>query len=285
MPSPGRVTAFHAPGGPGVRMDSALYAGYTVPPYYDSLIAKLIVHDVDRAACIRRLERCLEETVIDGIPSSVPLLRAIFATDDVRDGRVRHRLARPLPGRLERMSWPVRRGRGRCCRPDAGAAAQRLRRGRLPDGGGLRRPEDPLDRAPRAAAIMPLDAFHVPRSLRKAIRARRLRDPRRQRLRGRDPRLRRSRRRTGPAPGSTTQLIGLYVELHRARPRAQRRDCGATAALVGGLYGAARSAARSSARACSRAAATPARWPWSSWSSGCGPAASACSTPSSSPIT
>jgi acetyl-CoA carboxylase biotin carboxylase subunit len=86
LPSPGKVVAFHAPGGPGVRMDSALYAGYTVPPYYDSLIAKLIVHDVDRPTCIRRLERCLEEVVIDGIPSSVPLLRAIFATDEVREG-------------------------------------------------------------------------------------------------------------------------------------------------------------------------------------------------------
>ena len=86
LPTPGRVNAFHAPGGPGVRMDSALYAGYTVPPFYDSLIAKLIVHDVDRRAAIRRLERCLEEVVIDGIPSTVPLLRAIFATDDVREG-------------------------------------------------------------------------------------------------------------------------------------------------------------------------------------------------------
>ena len=85
LPTPGKVKAFHAPGGPGVRMDSALYAGYTVPPFYDSLIAKLIVHDVDRRAAIRRLERCLEEVVIDGIPSSVPLLRAILATDDVRE--------------------------------------------------------------------------------------------------------------------------------------------------------------------------------------------------------
>ena len=85
LPTPGKVRAFHAPGGPGVRMDSALYAGYTVPPFYDSLIAKLIVHDTDRRMAIRRLERCLEEVVIDGIPSTVPLLRAIFATDDVRD--------------------------------------------------------------------------------------------------------------------------------------------------------------------------------------------------------
>jgi acetyl-CoA carboxylase biotin carboxylase subunit len=87
LPTPGKVRAFHAPGGPGVRMDSALYAGYTVPPFYDSLVAKLIVHDVDRRAAIRRLERCLEEVVIDGISSSVPLLRAILATDDVRDSQ------------------------------------------------------------------------------------------------------------------------------------------------------------------------------------------------------
>jgi acetyl-CoA carboxylase, biotin carboxylase subunit len=88
LPSPGKVTAYHPPGGPGVRIDSALYAGYTVPSHYDSLIAKLIVHDVDRAACIRRLERSLDEFVIEGIPSSIPLLRAIFEAEDVREGEV-----------------------------------------------------------------------------------------------------------------------------------------------------------------------------------------------------
>jgi acetyl-CoA carboxylase biotin carboxylase subunit len=99
MPSPGKVTAYHAPGGPGVRVDSALYAGYTVPPFYDSLIAKLIVHDVDRDACIQRLERCFAECVIDGIPSSVPLLRAIFATDEVRNSQFDTGwLGRFLPG-------------------------------------------------------------------------------------------------------------------------------------------------------------------------------------------
>jgi acetyl-CoA carboxylase biotin carboxylase subunit len=83
-PRAGRVTAYHAPGGPGVRVDSALYAGYNVPPYYDSLIAKLIVHDVDRPTCLRRLDRSLDECVIDGIPSSLPLLRAILATPDMQ---------------------------------------------------------------------------------------------------------------------------------------------------------------------------------------------------------
>jgi acetyl-CoA carboxylase biotin carboxylase subunit len=87
MPSPGRVTSFHAPGGPGVRIDSALYAGYTVPPYYDSLIAKLIVHDDDREACLRRLERSLAECVIDGISTTVPLVRALLAEDDIHAAR------------------------------------------------------------------------------------------------------------------------------------------------------------------------------------------------------
>ncbi|MCS6876865.1 MAG: acetyl-CoA carboxylase biotin carboxylase subunit [Geminicoccaceae bacterium] len=86
-PSPGRVTAYHPPGGPGVRVDSALYAGYTVPPHYDSLIAKLVVHDVDRAMAIRRLERALAEFVIDGTATNLPLLRALFANREIREGR------------------------------------------------------------------------------------------------------------------------------------------------------------------------------------------------------
>jgi acetyl-CoA carboxylase biotin carboxylase subunit len=77
LPMPGRVEAYHAPAGPGVRVDSALYAGATVPPYYDSLIAKLIVHDRSRALCLRRLRRALGEYVIAGLPTSIPLLYAI----------------------------------------------------------------------------------------------------------------------------------------------------------------------------------------------------------------
>lgn len=87
MPAPGKVTAFHAPGGPGVRTDSALYSGYSVPPYYDSLIAKVIVHDTDREAAIRRMDRSLAETVIDGISTSIPLLRALCETDDVKKSK------------------------------------------------------------------------------------------------------------------------------------------------------------------------------------------------------
>ncbi|MEM7238983.1 MAG: acetyl-CoA carboxylase biotin carboxylase subunit [Pseudomonadota bacterium] len=77
-PCPGTVTAYHAPGGLGVRMDSALYAGYTVPPYYDSLIGKLIVHGEDREACLRRLSRALGELIVDGIETSEPLFHALL---------------------------------------------------------------------------------------------------------------------------------------------------------------------------------------------------------------
>jgi acetyl-CoA carboxylase biotin carboxylase subunit len=79
MPSPGVVKSFHAPGGPGVRIDSGLYAGYRIPSNYDSLIAKLIVHGADRAECIARLTRALEEFVVDGVDTTLPLHRRIIA--------------------------------------------------------------------------------------------------------------------------------------------------------------------------------------------------------------
>jgi len=72
-PCPGRINEYHPPGGPGVRVDSAVYAGYTIPPYYDSLIGKLIVHGKTRNECLMRLRRCLEEYVIAGIDTTIPL--------------------------------------------------------------------------------------------------------------------------------------------------------------------------------------------------------------------
>ena len=76
-PTPGRVSAFHAPGGPGVRVDSALYAGYFVPPYYDSLVAKLIVHAPTRERAIDRMRRALDEFAVLGIQTTIPLHRRI----------------------------------------------------------------------------------------------------------------------------------------------------------------------------------------------------------------
>jgi acetyl-CoA carboxylase biotin carboxylase subunit len=85
-PSPGMVTDFHAPGGLGVRLDSALYAGYSIPPYYDSLVGKLIVHGRDREECIARLNRCLNEMVVGGIETSIPLFQELLQQPDILAG-------------------------------------------------------------------------------------------------------------------------------------------------------------------------------------------------------
>src|SRR5579872_1063841 len=86
LPSPGLVTDFHAPGGLGVRVDSALYAGYRVPPYYDSLIAKLVVHAKSRNECLMRLRRALEEIFVGGIKSNVDLHRRLITQPDFING-------------------------------------------------------------------------------------------------------------------------------------------------------------------------------------------------------
>ncbi|MEQ8335391.1 acetyl-CoA carboxylase biotin carboxylase subunit [Nisaea sp.] len=86
MPSPGRVTDYHAPGGLGVRVDSALYAGYQIPPYYDSLIAKLIVHGANRNECLLRLRRALDEIVISNVETTVPLHQDLSQAPDFING-------------------------------------------------------------------------------------------------------------------------------------------------------------------------------------------------------
>ena len=85
-PSPGTITHFHPPGGLGVRVDSGAYAGYTIPPYYDSLIGKLIVHARTRNECLMRLKRALGEFVVDGIETTIPLFNALIAEPDIVDG-------------------------------------------------------------------------------------------------------------------------------------------------------------------------------------------------------
>ena len=85
-PSPGTITNFHPPGGLGVRVDSGAYAGYTIPPYYDSLIGKLIVHARTRNECLMRLKRALGEFVVDGIETTIPLFNALIAEPDIVDG-------------------------------------------------------------------------------------------------------------------------------------------------------------------------------------------------------
>lgn len=85
-PSPGRISQYHAPGGLGVRVDSALYDGYTIPPYYDSLIGKLIVHGRDRPEALARLSRALGELIVDGIDTTVPLFHALLQEEDILSG-------------------------------------------------------------------------------------------------------------------------------------------------------------------------------------------------------
>ncbi len=85
-PSPGRITAFNTPGGPGVRVDTAVYPGYVVPPYYDSMIAKLIVHARTRDLAIARMQRALEMMVVEGIKTTIPLHRKIMADEKFRKG-------------------------------------------------------------------------------------------------------------------------------------------------------------------------------------------------------
>jgi acetyl-CoA carboxylase biotin carboxylase subunit len=85
-PSPGRVVNYHAPGGLGIRVDSALYDGYSVPPFYDSLIAKLVVHGTTRNECLMRLRRALEEFVIGGIHTTLPLHARLISEPDFVNG-------------------------------------------------------------------------------------------------------------------------------------------------------------------------------------------------------
>ncbi|MBN36677.1 MAG: acetyl-CoA carboxylase biotin carboxylase subunit [Rhodospirillaceae bacterium] len=85
-PSPGKVGTYHAPGGMSVRVDSAVYAGYSVPPSYDSLIAKLVVHGRNRNEAMMRLRRALEEFVVDGIDTTIPLHQALIANQDFANG-------------------------------------------------------------------------------------------------------------------------------------------------------------------------------------------------------
>lgn len=85
-PSPGKILHYHPPGGLGVRIDSAVYQGYTIPPYYDSLVGKLIVHGKTRTEALMRLKRALDEVVVDGIETTLPLFRALVRESDIING-------------------------------------------------------------------------------------------------------------------------------------------------------------------------------------------------------
>ena len=87
VPSPGRITYFHPPGGLGIRVDSSVYQGYVIPPYYNSLVGKLIVHGRTRTEALMRLRRALDEFIVDGIETTLPLFRALVRNSDVQNGQ------------------------------------------------------------------------------------------------------------------------------------------------------------------------------------------------------
>jgi acetyl-CoA carboxylase biotin carboxylase subunit len=95
-PSPGKVTYWYRPGGPGLRVDSHVYAGYTIPPYYDSMIGKLIAHGKDRAEAIRRMEIALEEMIVEGIKTTIPFHRLALASEKFRNGDLSTRFVEEL---------------------------------------------------------------------------------------------------------------------------------------------------------------------------------------------
>ena len=110
-PSPGKITQFHPPGGLGVRINSAVYQGYVIPPYYDSLVGKLIVHGKTRAECLMRLRRALDEMVVDGIETTLPLFRALVREADIINGDYhihwleQYLAGQPVDGKTA-VNWP-----------------------------------------------------------------------------------------------------------------------------------------------------------------------------------
>jgi acetyl-CoA carboxylase biotin carboxylase subunit len=86
-PSPGLIKSLYTPGGPGVRIDKHVYSGYVIPPYYDSMIAKLITHGRNRSEAIVRMERALEEFIVEGVKTTIPLHKKILASEKFRSGK------------------------------------------------------------------------------------------------------------------------------------------------------------------------------------------------------
>ena len=165
-PSPGKILSYHPPGGLGVRVDSAVYQGYEIPPFYDSLVGKLIVHGKTRNECVARLKRSLDEFVIDGIETTLPLFRTLVRNQDIIDGNYHiHWLEQFLAdGGMKRLGGQgcsrnsilkavencakLRHGQSRIrlCRNHAGSAAQGLCLRHFSDGGKRGRPDDSLAR-------------------------------------------------------------------------------------------------------------------------------------------
>ena len=247
LPSPGRITDYHAPGGLGVRVDSALYQGYAVPPYYDSLIAKLIVHGKSRNECLMRLRRALEEYVIGGIETTIPLHQRLVAAADFIDGDYDIHWLERFVGRATGRDVSAEP----CVRLTPEMLLAAYAAGIFPMAESADDPElfwvDP-----RRRGILPLDAF--PRAAPAAPRraAGPLRDPLRHRLRATVMRGCAEATEKRPNTWINDEIVRLYAGALRARRGAQRRMLARRRAGRRALRRLARRAP-SSAKACSAA--------------------------------
>jgi pyruvate carboxylase subunit A len=112
MPAPGRISRYHEPGGPGVRVDSGVYAGYTIPPYYDSMIAKLVVWGADRKEAVERGRRALFEYFIAGVKTNIPLHLALTDSPDFVAGKLSTHFIPDHPELMDEVSRLVESGAG-----------------------------------------------------------------------------------------------------------------------------------------------------------------------------
>ena len=284
-PSPGKILQYHPPGGLGVRIDSAVYQGYVIPPYYDSLVGKLIVHGKTRGECLMRLRRALDEMVVDGIETTLPLFRALVREPAIIDGDYHiHWLEQYLAGQLGAVAEPPVDGTARlpvACAPSppailprddltrlrlfrdhARSAAARLCLRHLPDGRERRRSDpvlgrtgnarrDSARRLSRLLAACAHGALRTP-SPSPSIPLSRPSSPAAPR-----------RKPAATTPGSTSASAistsactnsGIATASKSGRMTTWSADSTASA-----------SAAPSSARACFTAPATPRRWRWCIW--------------------
>ena len=267
-PSPGLVDAVHVPGGLGVRVDSALYAGYRIPPYYDSLIGKLIVFGKTRTECLMRLRRALGEYVIEGVETTIPLFQELLTDPDIIDGRYNIHWLEQFLSRLK-LDFDDD--------DHTADAAARLCRRHLPDGRERRGQRPLLGGAGGARGASSISSMSVAACARRSAAP-----PTRSgstRNSARSSTAAPPRRSGGRTPGSMA-----------ASARCTRSSTGSAAATRSkpgdmGVWSAGSMASGSvgpfSASRCSRASAMPARWRWFIWSRGSTPADFACSTPNS----
>ena len=168
VPSPGRITDYHPPGGMSVRVDSGLYAGYEIPPHYDSLVAKLVVHGSNRNECLMRLRHSLAEFVIGGIQTTIPLHAKIIENQDFINGDYDiHWLERFVAQETEKETEPALH------KPMTNLTPETLLRAYAV--GLFPMAEHRDDRTlywvdPEKRGILPFNDFHIPRRLRRTVR-------------------------------------------------------------------------------------------------------------------